>query len=201
MRSRCSLIGPPQRNKHFQRCHGRESRGRAGKPTWGPRQQAAIHLFHINNINIELGASAREVIGMLAKRAAARTSAGLTPTSAAVARETRIIMGELGIGVMRTQAAQILSYVDGTPHAAMAKILGRGAVHRNLCRRVPAKLCVCSAMTCANPGRILGKRRRASSQQDRLRPYRPGSRARHLHRRRQGNSPRTRRSRGQCYVT
>ena len=44
---------------------------------------------------------------MLAKRAAARTSAGLTPTSAAVARETHIIMGELGIGVMRAQATHI----------------------------------------------------------------------------------------------
>ena len=55
---------------------------------------------------IELGASAREVIGMLAKRAAARTSAGLTPTSAAVARETRVIMGELGVGVMRAQAPE-----------------------------------------------------------------------------------------------
>ena len=97
---------------------------------------------------IELRASAREVIGMLAKRAAERTCAGLTPTSAAVAREMRIMMGELGIGVMRAQAAQILSYVDGTPHAAIAKILGRGAVRRNLGRRVPAKLCVCSAMTC-----------------------------------------------------
>ena len=94
---------------------------------------------------IELGASAREVIGMLAKRAAARTCAGLTPTSAAVARETRITMGELGIGVMRAQATQIL---DGTPHAAIAKILGRGAMRRNLGRHVPAKLCVCSAMTC-----------------------------------------------------
>ena len=89
---------------------------------------------------IKLGASVREVIGMLAKRAAEHTCAGLTPTSAAVARETRIIMGELGIGVMRAQAAQILSYVDGTPHAAIAKILGRGAVRRNLGRRVPAKL-------------------------------------------------------------
>ena len=95
---------------------------------------------------IELGASAREVIGKLAKRAAARTCAGFTPTSAAVARETRIIMGELGIGIMRAQA--ILSYVDGTPHAAIAKILGRGAVRRNLGRHVPAKFCVCSAMTC-----------------------------------------------------
>ena len=54
--------------------------------------------------------------------------------------------GELGIGVLRAQATQILSYVDGTPHAAIAKILGRGAVRRNLGRRVPAKLCVCSAM-------------------------------------------------------
>ena len=48
---------------------------------------------------IELGASAREVIGMLAKRAAARTSTGLTPTSAAVARETRIIMGSWVLGL------------------------------------------------------------------------------------------------------
>ena len=53
---------------------------------------------------IKFGASAREVIGILAKRAAERTCAGLTPTSAAVAREMRIIMGELGIGVMRAQA-------------------------------------------------------------------------------------------------
>ena len=92
------------------------------------------------------GASAREVISMFAKRAAERTCAGLTPTSAAVARETRIIMGELGIGVMRAQAAQI--WTDGTPHAAIAKILGRGTVRRNLGRRVPAKINVCLAMTC-----------------------------------------------------
>ena len=153
---------------------------------------------------IELGASARVVIGMLAKRAAERTCAGLTPTSAAVAQEMRIIRGELGIGVMRAQATQILSYVDGTPRAAIDKILGRAAVRRNLGRRVPAKLCVCSAMTCAcvgpsaNPGRSRGKRRRPSSQQDQLRPYRPGSRARRLRRRRRGNSQRTRRSKGQC---
>ena len=97
---------------------------------------------------IELGASAREVIGILAKRAAERTCAGLTPTNAAVARETRIIMGELVFGYARPGDAYLVLRGRHAATAAIAKILGRGAVRRNLGRRVPAKLCVCSAMTC-----------------------------------------------------
>ena len=53
--------------------------------------------------------------------------------------EMRIIMGELGVGLMRAQVTLILSYMDGTSHAAIAKILGRGAVRRNLGRRASAK--------------------------------------------------------------
>ena len=141
-----SIVGAPacaaRLNSGTQPLHGVEEAEKEKHKRY-PDSPAPMEIKPVAvGTQIELGASAREVIGMLAKRAAARTSAGLTPTSAAVARETRIILGELGIGVMRAQAAQILVYVDSTPHAAIAKILGRGAVRRNLGRRVPAKLFV-----------------------------------------------------------
>ena len=79
---------------------------------------------------------------MFAKRAAARTCAGITPTSAAVAREMRIIIRELGIGVMRAQAAQILSYVDGTPHAAMARLGARRSAPQPGSSRTSQALCL-----------------------------------------------------------
>ena len=92
----------------FQPLHGVEKAEKEKRKRY-PDSPASMEFKPVAvGTQIELGASAREVIGMLAKRAAERTCACLTPTSAAVARETRIIMGELGIGVMRPQTTQIL---------------------------------------------------------------------------------------------
>ena len=135
---------------------------------------------------------------MLAKRAAERTCAGLTPTSAAVARETRIIMGELGNywGYARPSGAD---FVLRGRHAACGDCQNPGAR-----RSAPQPGSSRTSQALSLFGDDLRVRVRAQTlggaeasaagphpNKTDLRPYRPGSRARRLHQRRRGNSART----------
>jgi len=90
---------------------------------------------------------ARQFMGILAQRTARRNNGGEPPKGFEVARVRRHIERTVGCALMRGQANQILSFVDGSPHAALARA-GAFTQARTRAGRAPRLTCVCSSATC-----------------------------------------------------
>lgn len=109
----------------------------------------------------ELAPLAAELLHLLATRTARRQAGGEEPTSTAIARELRVLARRLMVELMRGQARQILTFVDGSvPAAVQATIRAQRGYLRD--RAAPAGrhrgrrpgwgpapfACVCDAPTC-----------------------------------------------------